>query len=284
MFNYADDNYISVNHKELKLVRDALEEESKVMVEWFNSNSLQANPCKFQGILFKGAKKVNDFRVYVEGTEIEFQSEIDVLGVCIDDDMNFNSHVNNVCKKAGKQVSALQRLTGVLDHKSRMAIYQSFVMANFDYCPLVWFFTSRSSISKLEKIQERALRFVLKDSVSCYDELISKAKMDAFRVSAVKKMATEVFKILNHISPGYFENYFQKARNPYNLRDNNKLVQPMKLTTSHGIKSFQYYGAHLWNSLPTDIKSAVSISQFKGLIRKWSGPDCKCSVCIMILW
>ena len=60
IFNYADDNYISVNHKELKLVRDALEEESKIMVEWFNSNSLQANPCKFQGILFKGAKQVND--------------------------------------------------------------------------------------------------------------------------------------------------------------------------------------------------------------------------------
>ena len=58
----------------------------------------------------------------------------------------------------------------------------------------------------------------------------------------------------------------------------------MKLTTSHGIKSFQYYGARLWNSLPADIKSAVSISQFKILIRKWSGPDCKCSVCIMILW
>ena len=40
MFNYADDNYMSVNYKELKLVHDALEEESKVMVEWFNSNSL----------------------------------------------------------------------------------------------------------------------------------------------------------------------------------------------------------------------------------------------------
>ena len=193
--------------------------------------------------------------------------------------MDFNSHVNNVWKKAGKQVNALQRLTGVLVHKSRMAIYESFVMANFDYCPLVWFFTSRSSISKLEKIQERALRFVLRDSVSCYDELISKAKVDALRVSAVKKMATEIFKILNHISPGYFENYFQKARNSYSLRDNNKLVQP-----SHGIKSFQCYGAHLWNSLPADIKSALSISQFKGLIRKWSGPDCKWSVCIMILW
>ena len=150
------------SHKELKLVRDALEEESKIMVELFNSNSLQANPCKFQGILFKGAKKVNDFRIYVEDTVIKFQSEIDVLCVCIDDDMNFNSHVNNVCKKAGKQVSALQHLTSVLDQKSRMAIYQSFVMANFDYCPLVWFFTSRSSISKLEKIPGKGLAICIK--------------------------------------------------------------------------------------------------------------------------
>ena len=39
--------------------------------------------------------------------------------------MNFNSHVNNVCKKAGKQVSALHRLTGVLEQKSRMATYQT---------------------------------------------------------------------------------------------------------------------------------------------------------------
>ena len=284
MFNYADDNYISVNHKELKLVRDALEEESKIMVEWFNSNSLQANPCKFQGILFKGAKKVNDFRVYVEGTEIEFQSEIDVLGVCIDDDMNFNSHVNNVCKKAGKQVSALQRLTGMLEQKSRMAIYQSFVMANFDYCPLVWFFTSRSSISKFEKSRKGPCDLYWKILSHAMTKSYLKQRWMLLGSAQWKKMATEVFKILNHISPGYFENYFQKARNPYNLRDNNKLVQPMKLTTSHGIKSFQYYGAHLWNSLPVDIKSAVSILQFKGLIRKWSGPDCKCSVCIMILW
>ena len=188
MFDYADVNYISVNHKELKLVRDALEEESKVMVEWFNSNSPQANLCRFQGILITGTKKVNDFRIYVEGTEIEIQSEIDVLGFCVDDDMDFNCHVNNVCKKAGKKVKVLQRLICVLDQKYRMAIFQSFVMANFDYCPLFWFFTSRSSISKLEKkSREGAMRFVLNDAVSCYDELISKANVDAFKVNAVQK-------------------------------------------------------------------------------------------------
>ena len=72
--------------------------------------------------------KINDFRVYVAGIEIKSQSEIDAIGVCIYYEMNFNSHVNNVCKKAGKQISALQRLTGMLDQQSRMTTYQSFVI------------------------------------------------------------------------------------------------------------------------------------------------------------
>ena len=45
MFDYTDDNYIFVNQKKWKIIRDVLQE-SKVMVEWLNSNSVQANPNK----------------------------------------------------------------------------------------------------------------------------------------------------------------------------------------------------------------------------------------------
>ena len=65
--------------------------------------------------------------------------------------------------KAGRQLNALQRLKGSLDKNSRMAIYKSFIMSNFNYCPLVWMFTIKTSLSKLENIQKRALRFVLDD-------------------------------------------------------------------------------------------------------------------------
>ena len=37
---------------------------------------------------------------------------------------------------------------------------QSFILAHFNYCPLVWYFTSPTQINKMEKIQERALRFI----------------------------------------------------------------------------------------------------------------------------
>ena len=73
------------------------------------------------------------------------------------------------------------------------------------------------------------LRFVLKNFVSCYDELVWKAKSRCFQGQRGEKMATEVFEILNHINPDYFEN-------PYNSHDNDKLVQFMNTTTSHGTK------------------------------------------------
>ena len=85
---------MTVHHKELTTLQGILQNEAKLMVEWFEINAMQANPDKFQGMLLKGAKTVGDFAITVEGTEIAFVSEINALGVCIDDQLSFNAHVS----------------------------------------------------------------------------------------------------------------------------------------------------------------------------------------------
>ena len=94
------------------------------------------------------------------------------------------------------------------------------------------FFTSRASITKIQKLQERALRFVLKDSISDYDILLSKGGVDSFRISSLKTMAVEIYKILNGMNPEYLSPLFSRSTTPYNLRDNNKLIQPIERTTT----------------------------------------------------
>ena len=138
------------------------------MTKWFADNSMKANVDKFQGIILSGGRNNTAIQVSLDDVDIAFVQKIDVLGVCIDGKLNFNEHVCRICSKASAQISALQRLTGLLDYPSRKAIYTSFIASNFNYCPLLWFFTSRESIDKLDKIQERALRFVLKDHISDY--------------------------------------------------------------------------------------------------------------------
>ncbi len=47
-------------------------------------------------------------------------------------------------------------------------------MSNFNYCPIIWHFCGKLSSKKIEKIQERALRFMLKDQISTYEQLLEK--------------------------------------------------------------------------------------------------------------
>ena len=141
-----------------------------------------------------GNKQASDFRVIIQGQQIEFSKSITTLGICIDEDLTFDEHVKNICLKASRQISALQRLTGLLGMPSRKAIYNSFIVSNFNYCPFVYYFTSWESINKMQKIQERALRFVFKDSVSDYDTLLTKCGIDSFRLSSLKSMAVEIYK------------------------------------------------------------------------------------------
>ena len=108
------------------------------------------------------------------------------LGICIDGTLTFDSHISDICIKASRKISALQRLMGLLDYPSRKSVYSSFISSHFNYCPLVWFFTSRASIIKMQRFQERALRFVLKDLVSDYESLLSKSGVDSFRISSIK--------------------------------------------------------------------------------------------------
>ena len=201
LFNYANDNSVSVNREELNVVSRMLQAEAEVTVQWFSENAMQANPAKFRGILFKGNKDGSDFKVSIRGQDIDFSKSITALGICIDENLTFDNHVNNICLKASRQIGGLQRLTGLLDLPSKRAIHTSFIVSNFNYCPLVWFFTSRASIMRMQKLQERALRFVLKDSISDYQTLLSKGSVDSFRISSLKNMAVEIYKILNGMDP-----------------------------------------------------------------------------------
>ena len=81
-------------------------------------------------------------------------SSAELLGIQIDDKLEFNLHISNICRSAANQLSALFRLKRFLGYKEKMILINSYFMANFNYCPLVWMFSSASSLKKIEKLQK----------------------------------------------------------------------------------------------------------------------------------
>ena len=60
---------------------------------------------------------VDGLMINVENTIISSNGRIKVLGVKIDDKLNFTEHISDVCAKTGRQLNILQRLKRFLTIK-----------------------------------------------------------------------------------------------------------------------------------------------------------------------
>ncbi len=202
------------------------------------------------------------------------------LGISIDKHLNFNEHVSDICRSAARQVNVLKRIHKHLDNNTCMYIYRAFIMSNFNYCPLVWHFCSIENTRRLEKIQERALRFVYKDFNSTYRQLLDRGGIDMLYLKRLKFIAIEVYKIVTDQSPNYMNTLIQEKQDiGYNLRKYKLMTQPEYNSVKYGSNSFRYKAPKIWNSLPNEAKKAVNIRQFKKLLATWSGPKCYCTLC-----
>ncbi len=71
----------------------------------------------------------------------------------------------------------------------------------------------------IEKIQERALRFVYEDYESTYDILLKKkGNHDMLYIGCLRNMATEIFKVLHGSTPIYIRDLFEEKDKIFNLR------------------------------------------------------------------
>ena len=62
---------------------------------------------------------------------------VKLLGVYIDRQLNFNVHITEMCKKAGRQLNVLGRLEKVLNTSDKMRLFECFIMSDFNYCPTI---------------------------------------------------------------------------------------------------------------------------------------------------
>ena len=74
------------------------------------------------------------------------------------------------------------------------ALVETFAFSKFNYCPLVWLFTSMASTKKKASTQKRALRRLYNGYTSYYETLLSKDNKPTMEVKHFRILALEVFK------------------------------------------------------------------------------------------
>ena len=102
IFNYADDNTICCYGNSINEVSTKLQSAIDDVLKWFDNNYMQANPAKFQLIMFGKGEPKCTIRI---NNQVSIQSEenVKLLGVVIDNKLTFNNQITCICKRqAGK--------------------------------------------------------------------------------------------------------------------------------------------------------------------------------------
>ena len=228
---YADDTqifYAGNNEVELE---QAISTDLKRVDEWFDKNKMQRNPNKYTAIVF-GNLRTGPPRFVCENTVIPLNEKVELLGVTIDKKLKFDAHVAKICRRVSQQVVVLRRMKKMLPFETRMKLYQSFIVPHFNYCAETWNFCSKGATTKLEKLNERALRFVYRDYSSSYEMLLKQSGYQTLLNQRLAKILTTVYKVVN--GQGVSESLcdlVELRESNYNLRGDNILTLPKVNTT-----------------------------------------------------
>ena len=93
------------------------------------------------------------------------------LGVIIDEHLNWNDHINKVATTISRCVGILCRLKHYLPLYTLRTLYTSLILPHLTYGILIW----GSNISRLFKLQKRAVRTITNSSYNAHTEPIFKS-------------------------------------------------------------------------------------------------------------
>ena len=112
----------------------------------------------------------------VDDEEFESINSLKLLGVVLDNKLNFSEHVKLMCSKPYSKIGVLTKMRKLVREKTKYRLFKSVILPGLNYCLIVWLFIRASDKRKLERMQEKGLRVVFNDNTSSYENLMFKAK------------------------------------------------------------------------------------------------------------
>ena len=277
--NYADDTTPHATSKTIDTLVRILEENTNKIISWFRNNYMKSNEDK----TFLIITNVDNVTATIGNYSIECNPLVKLLGINIDNKLNFNDHVSKICKKVGHKLHALARVSRYMTTEKLRVLMKAFIESQFGYCPLIWMFHSRTLNNRINTLHERALRLVYKDTYSSFQDLLHRDKSVTIHHRNLQKLVTEMYKVKNGIAPMIMNCIFEENSSHYTLRNNRIWTTHNVRTVNSGTETLSFRGPKTWDLLPESIKGAKSLAEFKTKIKTWKPEGCTCRLCLTYL-
>ena len=101
-----------------------------------------------------------DFHVTLLGKKVTPSPSARDFGLQVDSNLSFDAHVTQTVSSCIGSLCQINRVKHLFDARTLERVINALVLSKLYYCSLVWFNSSKKSISKLQNVQNFACRII----------------------------------------------------------------------------------------------------------------------------
>lgn len=274
---YADDTQLyitfstsslSESESAIRAVEDCVADLNK----WMTDNMLKLNSDKTE-ILVLSSKHIPRpliSSLNISGYDISPSQTARNIGVIFDNELSLDDHITSVCKSCFFHIYNIWKIRKFLSQSACEILVHALISSKLDFCNSLLYGLPKTSLKRLQCVQNAAARLV---SLTKKQEHITPILFNLHWLPIEQRIEFKIilltFKILNGKAPSYLSNLIScyVPSRPLRSSSSNLLsIQSNKLK-AYGKRAFSFASPHLWNSLPAEMRTCKTFSNFKSNLK-----------------
>ena len=234
---------------------------------------MEFHPEKCQVLrVSKKLKPVYSGSYSLHGHTLEVVDHAKYLGVTIQGNLKWDTHITNITSKANSTLAMLKRNVRVPSKSIKDDAYKALVRPHVEYCSTVWDPPTQNLKHKLEMVQRRSARWVFNSyrtgpNTTGPTEMIKDLDWPPLQTRRQNSRLCVMYKMVNNLvlmpTRSLLKPYLYHTKNkpPHALMPVDMLPRKQYFSSTFFPKSVQE-----WNELPPSTATAPSIEAFKALL------------------
>ena len=274
-YHFADDTNLLLISNSLKKLNKHINHDLSNLVHWLRANKISLNTKKTELIIFRPKNTIvtKHLNFRISGQKIFPVKVIKYLGIKIDENLNFITHMQDLALKLSRSNGMLAKIRHYVNFETLLSIYHAIFSSHLRYACQVWGNSRSPMIGRITSLQNKALKiihFLPKNTNSNILYFLS----NTLRLNTLLSYLNGLFvwDQRNSILPTTVFDDFFPERNEcrYNLRSiaHMNILIPLTRTVTYGTNSITYQCILTWNNLPVDLKTDPVYQRSRKLFSK----------------
>ena len=167
---YADDTVLYTSHSDLETATRLLQQDLNALNSWCKKNKVTIN-CKKTKYCIFGMKSTikrsnnTDTIISLNNYTLDRVCSYKYLGFILDDRLNFNKHISELCKILSHKLYLLAKIRKYLTKNACINVFKSMILSLIEYGDIIYEGTTNKNLDDITNLFYRGLRICCQSNI-----------------------------------------------------------------------------------------------------------------------